>query len=261
VAAACELVLLGPARRWCGSDEHDRVLSMLSKTEVIAEARKLAAGLELDMVWTERHAGQGYWLATSRQKLSAITARTTAGLDLLRQYSGSETFWTRRAVAAYDSQGDHQSTETGARAVEDLLSFWCDQLEAGAVELAGEVARRELDGVSTDVMSIVRRLLEDPKSHPAPPMVMCGAALEIALRAVASAHDVLPDGPTTMSGLTAVLRRAELLTKQEVKDLEMLGGLRNSAAHGHFEDLSMERAGLMEQHSNLMLRRLADLHP
>jgi len=213
------------------------------------------------MYWTEHEEGRGYWLATSRPKISLIAARATAALDLLRQYSGAEATWTVRAVAAYDSKGESQSTESGARAVADLLTLWCDQIEAGAVELAGEVVRRELDGVSTDVMSIVRRLLEDPKSHPAPPMVMCGAALEIALRAVASAHHVLPDGPTTMSGLTAVLRRAELLTKQEVKDLEMLGGLRNSAAHGHFEDLSPERAGLMEQHSNLVLRRLADLHP
>lgn len=234
---------------------------MLSKTEVIAVARNLAVELELDMVWIERQLGQGYWLATSRQKVSLITARATAALDLLRQYSGAGTYWTLRAVAVYDSKGDSQSTESGARAVADLLTLWCIQLEAGAVELAGEVVRRDLEGVSTDVMSIVRRLLEDPQSHPAPPMVMCGAALEIALRAVASANDVLPDGPTSMSALTAALRRAEMLTKQDVKDLDMLGGLRNQAAHGHFDDLSLERAGLMEQHSNLMLRRLAELHP
>jgi hypothetical protein len=33
----------------------------------------------------------------------------------------------------------------------------------------------------------------------------------------------------------------------------------NSAAHGEVDSLSRERAGLMEQQTNLLLRRLADL--
>ncbi len=39
-----------------------------------------------------------------------------------------------------------------------------------------------------------------------------------------------------------------------------MGALRNSAAHGDFDNLSPERAGLMEQQTNILLRRLADLH-
>ncbi len=34
---------------------------------------------------------------------------------------------------------------------------------------------------------------------------------------------------------------------------------RNAAAHGEFESLTLEHAGLMEQHTNLLLRRVADL--
>ena len=37
-------------------------------------------------------------------------------------------------------------------------------------------------------------------------------------------------------------------------------GLRNLAANGDFDSLSHERAGLMEQQTNILLRRLADLH-
>ena len=59
-------------------------------------------------------------------------------------------------MAVYDSNGDNQSTESGARAVGDILSLWCDQLEAGAVELPGEAARREFGGFSTDMMSALR---------------------------------------------------------------------------------------------------------
>jgi hypothetical protein len=38
-----------------------------------------------------------------------------------------------------------------------------------------------------------------------------------------------------------------------------MSGIRNLAAHGEFDDLSRERAGLMEQQVNMFLRRLSDL--
>jgi hypothetical protein len=63
-----------------------------------------------------------------------------------------------------------------------------------------------------------------------------------------------------LNTLTGVLRRVDLITVQDVKDLEQCAGLRNSAAHGDFDSLSHERAGLMEQQTNILLRRLADLH-
>jgi len=39
----------------------------------------------------------------------------------------------------------------------------------------------------------------------------------------------------------------------------MCAGLRNAAAHGDFEGLTLARAGLLEQQTNLLLRRIADL--
>jgi hypothetical protein len=132
----------------------------------------------------------------------------------------------------------------------------------GLSSITGLTATRawaEVGIVSTDVMSQVRRLLDDRAVHPAAPIVLCGAALEIAMRAVATARNVgLPRQPT-MNKLIAALRAAQLLTVQEEKDLLAMAGLRNQAAHGHFDALSEERAGLMEQQSNLLLRRLADL--
>jgi len=38
-----------------------------------------------------------------------------------------------------------------------------------------------------------------------------------------------------------------------------MAGLRNLAAHGEFDDLSGERAGLLEQQANIFLARLRDL--
>jgi hypothetical protein len=55
------------------------------------------------------------------------------------------------------------------------------------------------------------------------------------------------------------LRAAGLLSKQDVKDVTQMGGVRNSAAHGDFGELDRARAGLMEQQVNFFLGRLAGL--
>jgi hypothetical protein len=44
-----------------------------------------------------------------------------------------------------------------------------------------------------------------------------------------------------------------------MKDVEQMGGLRNAAAHGDFEELDRERAEFMERQVNRFLRRLADI--
>ena len=44
-----------------------------------------------------------------------------------------------------------------------------------------------------------------------------------------------------------------------MKDVEQMAGIRNEAAHGDFDALSRERAGLMEQQVNLFLARLETL--
>lgn len=224
---------------------------------VLAFARKLADDLEKDLTWVG--ASRGHWQATDGQLLSVIMARATGALEFLRQYTGESSSWTLRANAIYDSNGDRQSMESGARAVGDVLRAWVDQVEAGAAEIVGSRSWDEVGVVSTDLMEQVRRLLEDRDVHSAAPIFLCGAALEIALRATAEAKHLTLEVKPSISTWAGLLRRAELLTKQDVKDFEACGGIRNAAAHGEFGDLSPERAGLMEQQTNLLLRRLTDI--
>ena len=73
-------------------------------------------------------------------------------------------------------------------------------------------------------------------------------------------RDLTLEERPSLGAFTRLLRRADLITVQDVKDLEQCSGLRNSAAHGDFDSLSHERAGLMEQQTNILLRRLADVH-
>jgi hypothetical protein len=234
-------------------------LRMRTTDDLLTYAGELAESLRADMAWQDSEHHGGYWLATDRSLAPRIAARATAALEFFRQYAGADSNWTLRAHAVYESKGDHQSAETGARAIGDLLMAWVGQVEAGIVEVAGSRARGEVSVVSTDVMTQVRRLLEDRQVHPAAPIVLCGAALEVTLRAVVDARGLTLTKQPSISVLTQLLRSAGLLTKQDVKDLEQCGGLRNSAAHGEFGELSPERAGLMEQQTNILLRRLTGL--
>jgi hypothetical protein len=107
-------------------------------------------------------------------------------------------------------------------------------------------------------MEQVRKLNED---NTAAPIVLAAAALELALRsAIEELQLRLPDGQRPSIGSYAgCLRSANTITRQHAKDIESIGGIRNEAAHGHFDSVDRLRAGLVEQQVNLMLRRLTDL--
>lgn len=227
----------------------------------MAYARGPAELLEQDMRWERgEHAG-GWWTTDPDSMYNTVVSRAVAALEFLRQYSGEDSHWTRRATAIYESHGDGKSTESGAPAVGEFLRSWSDQVEAGVIEVVGARAQAEIAVVNTDVMGQVRRLIEDKQMHPAAPIVLCGAALETALRATVEAHKLVLTERPSMTAYGRLLRTANLISVQDMKDIEQCGGLRNSAAHGEFDALSAERAGLMDQQTNLLLRRLGDLSP
>lgn len=232
----------------------------MSRVEkVLAYARKHADVLETEMTWFRSEGYGAYWVGEDPAAKGRIKARAISALEFFRQYAGADSLWTKRALDTYDNNGD--SEESGARALGDLLREWADQVDAGVTDIVGARAWTEAAVVSTDLMAQVQHLNADRHTHPAAPIVLCGAALEIALRALADARNVpMPDKPG-MNRLATVLRSADVLSAQEVKDLDSLAGIRNLAAHGDVDALSRERAGLMEQQTNMMLRRLADLHP
>jgi hypothetical protein len=233
---------------------------MAKQTDVLRYARGLAQDLTRGVQWTSS-GSRGWWQATDRTLLPEIMARVTAALEFLRQYAGEESFWTQRAITVYQDKGDNQSLESGAVGVGGMLTAWADQVEAGVIEIRGAHAWAEVEVAATDMMSQVRRLLEDRDTTPAAPMVLCGAALETAMRAVISARQLQLTERPSLGAYTRLLRAHGLISKQDAKDFDQVAGLRNQAAHGEFDALSRERAGLMEQQTNLLLRTLADLAP
>ncbi|MGV9426601.1 DUF4145 domain-containing protein [Streptomyces sp. NPDC003656] len=234
---------------------------MPNQEHVLSYARSLAETLREDLVWNpgRNQDGRGWWEINDRRLLPALMANAFAGMEFLRQYAGEDSFWTSRAAEVYQNKGDNQSTESGARAVGDVLLTWVRQVEAGVGEIVGARAWSEVGLISTEMMGQVRRLLDDRQTHPAAAIVLCGAALESALRSLIEARGLELTERPSLGAYTRLLRKEELITKQEAKDLDQVGGLRNAAAHGEFDELSRERAGLMEQQTNLLLSKISEL--
>ena len=232
---------------------------MTIREQVAAWAREQADQLQSDMRFEPSDTRRGYWAITDASKKGLLMARVASALEFLRQHAGEESEWLRRATMAYESNGDRASMESGVYAVGDIMRLWAEQVESGIIRLPAEVGEGIRALASTDIMDQVRALNSDRGVHPAAPIVLAGAALETALRGAVNQFDLSIPGNPGITAYSKALRSAEVLTKQDMKDIEQMAGLRNAAAHGEFESLSKERAGLMEQQVNMFLARLRDL--
>ena len=182
----------------------------------------------------------------------------TSALDCLRTYAGESSEWFTRAQQFYANNGDRQSFESGVRSVGDVLRLWVSDVRAGVAPIRLVAVEGARVVATTDVMSQVRSLLADKSVHPAAPIVLAGGALETALKGIVLESELEVRGNGSILAYAKALREDNLISKQEMKDIEQMAGLRNDAAHGNFEELSRERAGLMEQQVNFLLSRLAE---
>lgn len=232
---------------------------MTSRDQVVEWARALAAELQSGMQFVSGTSDGygGYWKSDDARDKGAHMARAASGLEFLRQYAGGDSEWLRRAKNAYESNGDRASMETGVHAVGEILNVWSEQVASGVVRLPADQGERLRLVASTDVMEQVRTLNEDRSIHPAAPIVLAGAALETALRAAVEQLELDIGERPGIGAYGRALRAAGVISKQDAKDIDQMAGLRNSAAHGDFDQLSRERAGLMEQQVNLFLSTLS----
>jgi hypothetical protein len=231
---------------------------MPTAKELIDWARDHASKLEQGMTYqqSQYRSAKGYWTSPEAAG-SQILARAIAALDFLERFAGHDSQWAVRGHQVFDKKGE--TMQTNARALADVLREWANAVESGMF-VPRQVEALGLRAVaSTDLMEQVRALAADRDTHPAAPIVLAGAAIEIALR---SAIDELQLSLTERPSIMAYARRlrtAGVLTAQDVKDVEQMAGIRNLAAHGTFDDLNHARAGLMEQQTNLFLARLSKI--
>lgn len=230
----------------------------MDTTEQILEwAEGHAADLTEDMTWF-RGASRGYWSAADPQAKGRIRARVAAALDFVERFTGTGSRWSESAHEVFDQFSKTQSMESGARAVGDVLTEWIRMVRSGQVKPRLLEPFSVSAVSSTDLLEQVRALNGDQAVVPAAPIVLAGAALEIALRsAIEELNLTVPERPS-IDAYARELRQADVLNKQDIKDITQMAGLRNDAAHGQHDLLSRERAGLMEQQVNVFLTRLEE---
>ncbi len=221
--------------------------------ELVGWAKDHADNLTREMVWTPSEFG-GYWEAEDRQAKGRIRARATAALDFLERFAGIDSRWSQDARKVFANNGEKQSMESGARAVGVLITEWVRMVACGQVKPRLVESFSVRAASSSDLLDQVRALNENKEVAPAAPMVLTGAALEVALRAAIEELGLTIE----RSGINAyaqVLRRAGVLNRQDMKEVTYLAGLRNKAAHGEHDLLSRKGAILMEQQVNGFLAR------
>jgi hypothetical protein len=168
--------------------------------------------------------------------------------EFLRLYAGPKTsFYDVAEKAAGVHIREHLATT-----MESYISF----VTAG---LYGEISperKAQLDVVS-DLLEQCHTLLENEKVHPAAPAVLIGATLEEFLRNWVEGKDIpLAGKKAGLDTYCKLLREAELISKQDTKDITSWAGIRNHAAHGEWEEVSdRNRIQLMLEGVNLFMRK------
>ena len=137
-----------------------------------------------------------------------------------------------------------------------ILEAFRDYVSSGLHAEVSPERRAQLDVVS-DLLEQAGLLLDDTKVHPAAPAMLIGATLEEFLRTwIESVPLTLGSRKPGIQSYSDVLREAEVISKQDAKDLVSWAGVRNHAAHGEWAEVSDKaRIRVMLEGVNLFMRR------
>ena len=218
----------------------------------VAEVRRLA------VEWAQTEAKRLRERASSPEveqgMATAVHARplAAAALDFLHRQAPDSGF---AEASRLIFEGPYPpGAEEALERVAGILEDWVAYLEHGLADAVGPEAQARLEA-STDLMEQVQQLLNDNRVHAAAPIMLTGAALEEFFRSLVITHSATVNGRPGLQAYSEALRAAGILTHQDVKDVTSWAGLRNSAAHGQFDNLSRERAVLMADGVNLFMRQ------
>ena len=137
-----------------------------------------------------------------------------------------------------------------------LVDSFIEYLQAGLATGISPERQAQLDVVS-DLLGQANSLLEETKYHPAAAAILLGASLEEFLRTWVEAES-LPIGKSKpgIDAYSKALRGADLISKQDMKDITSWAGVRNHAAHGEWEEVSdRSRVRLVLEGVNLFMRQ------
>jgi hypothetical protein len=202
------------------------------------------------------------WVATEIERLRSVAAEKGAlaavaarpevapGLEILRRHARGTAF----EEMAFQLLEARLHANGILNQLAEILERWLGYRRAGMANTTNAAASARVDA-ATDLMEQVQQLLDDRSVHPAAPVMLAGAALEEALRALVIEVGAEVVGKPGLQAYAESLKRVDRLTAQDVKDVTSWAGQRNDAAHGRFDALNRERAQLMADGINLFMRQ------
>ena len=170
--------------------------------------------------------------------------------EFLRIYAGPKSAFLKQAESANGISGYVVTT------LVSILGAFTEYLQAGLSAGESPERRAQLDIVS-DLLGQANSLLEDNRYHPAAAAILIGASLEESLRTWVEAEALsIGNAKPGIDAYCKALRSADLISKQDVKDITSWAGVRNHAAHGEWDKVSdQNRIRLMLEGVNLFMRQ------
>lgn len=199
------------------------------------------------------------WVRAEAERVKNAHAAVGAfapGIEFLRRYAGPDSDFYRATGPILDAAKytGSAAAQNARIALASLLLSWADYADAGfAMALPFEVAARvEAAG---DLMEQTATLMRDKDLHPAAAVMLAGAALEECLRGLFLSTTQAIGGKPSITTYGEALRKADVLDAADVKEILALASVRNEAAHGHFENITRERATIFADRVNLFMRQ------
>ena len=200
----------------------------MTKEEIIAQAERIKTSIK-------RNRTQG----------------KTEAMEFLKIYAGPDnSFYNQiKSVSGYSDEGYKE-------ALCAVLDSFIDFVRNGLLRSISLEREIQIETVS-DYLEQAENLLNDKKVHPAAPAVIIGASLEEFLRNwLEELGTDLSDKKNSLDAYSKELRSLDLITKQDLKDITSWTGIRNDAAHGHWDNVDdRNRIRLMLEGINLFMRK------
>jgi hypothetical protein len=230
-AAGAASVVRGPGpnkRVDCG--ERKREESIMNQEELIAQTKALLKRID--------------------DKNLGSAGKYAEALEFLRVYGGGP------KNSFFVSLKERPLQSIDSFVVRAVVTSFLNYLEAGLHTEVPPERRAQLDVVS-DFLEMANALQETGEVHSATPVMLIGATLEEFLRTWVETEGLsLGTRKPGLETYSQVLRDADLITKQDGKDITAWAGLRNHAAHGEWDEVSdKKRVALMLEGVNLFIRK------
>ncbi|GAB3723369.1 hypothetical protein [Flavobacterium koreense] len=173
-------------------------------------------------------------------------------LEFLRIYAGEKSAFYKQI-----SQISLVATDSFiTNVVNSTMNAYIRFLEKGLADGVSIERKAQIDVVS-DFLEQANKLINSKDVHPAAPTVLIGASLEEFLRNWIEEKGLsIGQSKPSIDSYSKTLREAELITKQDFKDITSWAGLRNHAAHGQWSEIEdKRRINLMLEGVNLFMRK------